>query len=109
MGTGMAVSKQLDIYLRLERLMMELDDRDDPMADKIRDLMDPVWYALSDEDRRFLDSRGMIDVQVLYPVTLAVPDLFRTTEEKQDGSVEIRPKNGIGKRFKLKEAISWAA
>lgn len=105
----MAVSRQLDIYLRLERLMMELDERDDPMADQIRDLMDPIWYALSEEDRRFLDSRGMIDIRVLYPVTLAVSDLYRTPEGGQDGLVEILPENGTGKRFELREVVSWAA
>ena len=62
MEVGMAVNEQLDLYLRLERIMIELDDRDDPMADRIRALMDPIWYVLSDEDRRFLDSRGMIKV-----------------------------------------------
>lgn len=89
--------------------MMECDDRDDPMADQIRDLMDPIWYALSEEDRLFLGGRGLIDVGVLYPVTLTVPDLFQNPEEERGGLIEILPKNGIGKLFELKEAISWAA
>jgi len=105
----MAASRQLDLYLRLERIMMELDDRDDPMADAIRDLLDPIWYALSHEDRRFLDGRGMIDVGALYPVTLTVPDLFQKVEETGGALEEIPIENGIGKRFKLKEAIPWAA
>lgn len=103
------MNKQLDIYLRLERIMIELDDRGDPFADRVRDLMDPIWYGLSNEDRQFLDGRGEIEIRVLYPVTLTVPDLFRMPVEEQSAAVYIRPENGVGKRFALKEAISWAA
>jgi hypothetical protein len=60
-----ALSKQVEIYLRLERIMIELDDRDDSFAENIRDLMDPLWYGLSDEDHEFLDNRGEIDIRVL--------------------------------------------
>ena len=105
----MAISKQLDLYLRLERIMIELDDGNDLLADRMRDLMDPIWYSLSDEDHQFLDNRGEIDIRVLYPITLAVPDLFRNPVERPCDLIEIIPEDGVGKRFAFKETISWAA
>jgi hypothetical protein len=102
------MSNHLDLYLKLERIMMELDDQDDPIADRMRDLMDPVWYGLPEEDRNFLDGRGEMDVRVLYPVTLKVPDLFHAPVAETP-IVEIKPENGVGKHFALKEVIPWAA
>lgn len=105
----MALSKQLELYLRLERIMIELDDRDDPYAENIRDLMDPLWYELSGEDHAFLNSRGEIDIRVLYPITLSVPDLFQVPPMEQHPGLEILPQNGVGKRFDLEGVISCAA
>ena len=105
----MAINKHLDLYLRLERIMMELADQGDPIGDRVRDLMDPIWYGLSEEDRRFLDGREEMEIRTLYPVTLMVPDLFRMPVAETTATVEIRPENGIGKRFSLKEVIPWAA
>jgi hypothetical protein len=104
-----AINKYLDLYLRLERIMMELDDQGDPIADRMRDLMDPIWYGLSEEDRHFLDERGEMEIRSLYPVTLMVPDLFRMPVVETTPVVEIRPENGVGKCFSLKEVIPWAA
>ena len=42
METGVAMNEQLDLYLRLERIMIELDDRGDPFADRMRDLIGPL-------------------------------------------------------------------
>ena len=63
----MAMSVRLDAYLSLERIMIELDDKNDPLADKVRDAMDPLWYALSDEEHEFLDGRKFLDVWSLIP------------------------------------------
>lgn len=38
-------------YLVLERAMLALDQLGHPLADRIRDLMDPLWYALSETER----------------------------------------------------------
>jgi hypothetical protein len=51
------MSVRLDAYLDIERTMMALDDAGDPMADALRDALDPLWYALTDEDRAFLNRR----------------------------------------------------
>jgi hypothetical protein len=48
------MSAQLRAYLRLERLMLELDEVDEPSADVLRDLMEPLWYALTDEHQQAL-------------------------------------------------------
>jgi len=52
---------QLRIYLELEDAMQlaEAED-DDPWADVLRDALDPIWRALSDEDREALNARGNI-------------------------------------------------
>jgi hypothetical protein len=103
------MSNHIDLYLKLERIMMELDDQEDPIADRVRDLMDPIWYELSEEDHNFLDRRGEMEVRVLYPITLKVPDLFRTPVVGSCAEVEIHPENGVGKRFELRGVIPWAA
>lgn len=105
----MALSSQLDLYLKLERIMIDLDDRGEPFADQVRDLMDPLWYSLSEEEHEFLDGRGEVDVRVLYPVTLTVPDLFQMPSEEEVASVEILPENGVGRRFPLQDVIPCAA
>jgi hypothetical protein len=37
--------------VRLERLMVELDRLGDPLADELRDIMDSIWYELTDEEQ----------------------------------------------------------
>ena len=53
------MTPRLTIYLELERLMMSLEAIDSEAADAIRDAMDPLWYGLSEEDRRLLDQRAV--------------------------------------------------
>jgi hypothetical protein len=50
-------SADLDLYRTLERAMLALDETGDPHADEVRDLMDPIWYRLSDEERATLKTR----------------------------------------------------
>ncbi len=105
----MALSSRMDLYLKLERIMIDLDDRGDTLADQVRDLMDPLWHAMSREEHDFLDGRGEIDVRVLYPITLTVPDLFDILPMEGVPTGAILSENGIGTRFALREAIPWAA
>ena len=51
------MTPRLREYLELERLMLILDEGSDSGADALRDAMDPIWYSLSDEERRILDER----------------------------------------------------
>lgn len=51
------MNARLSAYLELEWLMLKLDDEASEAADSIRDLMDPLWYSLSESDRAYLDSR----------------------------------------------------
>lgn len=104
----MAINKKLDLYLRLERIMIDLDDQGDSFADQVRDLMDPIWYDLSDEDHVFLNNRGEVELRSLYPVTLTVTDLLQEPSQHHAATIEILPEDGVGKRFELKEDI-WAA
>lgn len=34
----MALSNQLDLYLKLDRIMIDFDDRGEPLADRLRDV-----------------------------------------------------------------------
>jgi hypothetical protein len=55
------IGPRLRAYLRLEREMLMLDDLgDDLTADLLRDAMDPLWYALSDDERAWLDVRMVV-------------------------------------------------
>jgi len=53
---------RLAAYLGLEREMLALDAAGDPLADQLRDAMDLLWYALTDEEHRRLDARVVLDV-----------------------------------------------
>lgn len=48
---------RLRTYLELEHLMLVLDEAGDAGAETLRDAMDPIWYSLTDEERRLLDDR----------------------------------------------------
>ena len=66
----------IDRYLTLERIMMEADERgDEPFADSLRDLMDSIWYRLSDEEHVVLNSREALSIAILYPVTISISDV----------------------------------
>jgi hypothetical protein len=60
------MSMRLDAYLTLERVMVALDAAVDPLADTLRDMMDPLWLSLTDEEHQFLDARALSS-----PATLA--------------------------------------
>jgi hypothetical protein len=51
---------RLDAYLSLERNMLRLDDLGDQLADRLRDAMDPIWHALTDEEHALLDARTVV-------------------------------------------------
>jgi hypothetical protein len=80
--------RDLDLYLTLERLMVHLDQAADPLADRVRDLMDPVWHRLSPDEIALLDSRGKIDPAGLFPVRLPFP-----------AGARLPPTTVSGKRF----------
>ena len=106
----MALSEKMNLYLRLERIMIDLDDQENPYADKVRDLMDPIWYSMSKEEHAFLDGRGEIDLRILYPITLTIDDLFQKLSDAEPSSVEITHSNSsVGRQFALVEAIPCAA
>jgi hypothetical protein len=52
------VTPALFRYVEFEQFLMRLDDLNDPSADAIRDMMDPMWFDLTDHERSFLNSRG---------------------------------------------------
>jgi hypothetical protein len=53
----MASMSRLEAYLALEREMLRLDAAGDELAEALRDAMDPLWYRLGPDDRKFLNQR----------------------------------------------------
>jgi len=47
----------LALYLAAERLMLLAEVVDERIADNLRDVMDPIWDALSGDERRVLEER----------------------------------------------------
>lgn len=54
-GTSVALAA----YLNAEHSMLALGDSVE--ADALRDAMDPLWLALSDDERAYLNSRGSLE------------------------------------------------
>ena len=74
------MSDQLRVYRQLERMMLDLDAAGNPLADQVRDWMDPLLYALSDEEQAVLDARSPAPASVLAPViAFASPVLLPPT------------------------------
>jgi hypothetical protein len=71
----LAVTPALRTYLELERLMLLLDEDDNSTAaDALRDVMDPLWYSLNEDDRRFLDDRTIGRIRSLEEIRVPVSD-----------------------------------
>ena len=70
------MSTRLDAYLTLERVMLELDAVGDTLADGIRDMMDPIWYGLSEEEIGLLDARGNLSGVCLHPIRFPAVDIW---------------------------------
>jgi hypothetical protein len=48
---------RLATYLELERLMLAAEGVDEDVANALRDAMDSIWLALTDQDIVWLDQR----------------------------------------------------
>lgn len=58
------MSPRLLAYLDLERAMLALDGQgDEALADRVRDAMDPLWYALTDDEHQWLDDRAAVELE----------------------------------------------
>lgn len=55
------IPPRLNAYLLLERAAFELDETDEVLANKLKDLMDPLWRSLLHEERVLLNARGNIE------------------------------------------------
>lgn len=85
------MSVRLDAYLALEREMLVLDDAADPIADRLRDLMDPLWYGLTNEEHALLDARRITALADLHPIRLPESrDLVRPPGTPSAPSLPIR-------------------
>ena len=91
------MSPELGKYLALERAMIELDRVRDSLADEVRDSMDPIWYALSDEERAWLDDRRNVGLYGPSHITSPVGDsLFSDPVQPPPGEVRSEPIRGEG-------------
>lgn len=79
----------LSLYLELERLMLVADTFDERSADALRDAMDPIWQALSDDERNLLDQRVVHVFRSLEGLRVPVSDqLYHTLDSAPP---EVRP------------------
>jgi hypothetical protein len=75
------------LYLSLEDAMLAAEAIDERLADRIRDAMDPIWYALSADERKILNELPVNFIQGLRaPVTddlfhIPVPENRRIPQE----------------------------
>lgn len=51
------MTPKLVAFTHLEQAAIILDDIDDKLADRLRDLMDPLWYTLSPDEIGWLNAR----------------------------------------------------
>jgi len=68
------MTPRLRIYLELERLMLALENVDGRAADALRDAMDPIWYALTEQERGVLDQRSVGVITDLEGLRVPVDD-----------------------------------
>jgi hypothetical protein len=85
------MTPRLRKYLELERLMLILDEEGDAGADALRDAMDPIWYALSDEERRILDERTIGRIRSVEEIRVPAGEAVFGPAQAQE---EIRPLPG---------------
>lgn len=64
------MTPRLRKYLELERLMLVLDDDGDSAAEALRDAMDPIWYSLTEDERRILDERTVGRIKSLEEIRI---------------------------------------
>ncbi len=55
--------------------MMTLDDAGDSIADVLRDALDPVWHALAEDEKEFLNRRIIIEGP-MGPIRIPEASLF---------------------------------
>jgi hypothetical protein len=93
------MTPRLRTYLELERLMLILDEEGDPAAEALRDAMDPLWFSLSDEERRILDERTIGRIKSVEEIRVPA-----------DTRVFGPPLAPVGPRLLPKEPVTgWAA
>jgi hypothetical protein len=65
---------RLSLYLAAEQVMLLAELVDEQLADSIRDVMDPIWDALSDDERRVLREREVHFPRSLQGLQIPVSD-----------------------------------
>lgn len=65
----MASVNRLGTYLVLEREMLRLEEAGSDLAEALREAMDPIWYQLGAEERKFLNERTIpLQLSELEPI-----------------------------------------
>ena len=95
----MALSSLLRLYLQLERQMLTLDAVGDASADDVRDVMDPLWYRLSDQDRSQLDDRRKDEIPWSPGLVLSISAGFFDTREEPPSLAIQRHAGSLGLEY----------
>ena len=92
---------RLDAYLTLERDMLEMDADGSPEAEELRDLMDPIWHALDDWERNYLNHRSDVALETLHPIRIPIgKEFYIDTKQKAAVEPEMVSNRSVGLVFK---------
>lgn len=85
------MSGRMRILLELERILLVLD-AEDPAAEALRELMDPLWYGLDDEERRLLNDRAISGYGDRHTIPFELgADLFGPARDLGGTQAEVGP------------------
>ena len=98
MAQGVAVNPRLAAYLSLEQAMVDLDDAGDPLAEALRDTLDPLWYALSEAEQTMLNDRTILDSS-LRPIRLPADRDSLFIDPPVQPAVESTTRAMVGREF----------
>lgn len=84
--------------------MLALDEGGDESVDRIRDVMDLLWYRLSDDEVAALDARGMITPDRLNPVRLPLGEsIYSSAQNVSDATSRIKRHGEVGVRISAQD------
>jgi len=70
------MTPRLRIYLELERVLLLVEADNEIAAEALRDAMDPIWYSMTEDERRVLDDRAVGRLASLEVIRVPADQVF---------------------------------
>jgi hypothetical protein len=70
------MTPRLRIYLELERVLFLVEADNETAAEALRDAMDPIWYSMTEDERRVLDDRAVGRLASLEVIRVPADQVF---------------------------------